>query len=210
MGVRGVQTASRQGMLPQEELISVGVLGGTFDPIHIGHTALGNYLLTADFGLDELWLLPAMQNPLKEAPLWDFDTRCRFVRAAIKGDTRFRCCPIEASLPAPHYTLYTMLALREQYPDYRFTLIMGADNWSCINRWYHWRELLKLQEVIVYPREGFSFSLPFPEGVRYAVDAPIIEVSSSEFRCALMEGKDLRYWLPRPELFDELIQAMQQ
>ncbi|WP_242396753.1 nicotinate (nicotinamide) nucleotide adenylyltransferase [Porphyromonas gingivicanis] len=209
MGVHSINRASTRGMYAQENLTSVAVFAGTFDPIHIGHTALANYLLTEDFGFDELWFVPAMQNPLKaHHSLLDFDARCRLIQATIKGDTRFRCCPIEETLPAPYYTIHTILALQKQYPDHRFTLLVGADNWACFDKWYRWEALLDLLPVVVYPRHGFGFDASLSSKVVYAIDAPFIEVSSTKIREALLAGRDLRYWLPRPELFEEVKKHM--
>lgn len=209
MGVSTINNASTRGMYAQENLTSVAVFAGTFDPIHIGHMALANYLLTEDYGFDELWFGPAMQNPLKEHhSLLDFDTRCRLIQATIKGDTRFRCCPIEETLPPPFYTIHTIVALQKQYPDQRFTLLIGADNWACFNRWYRWEALLDFLPIVVYPRQGFTFDHSLSEKVTYASHAPIIEISSTQIREALLSGKDLRYWMSRPELFDELKQNM--
>ncbi len=206
MGVNTINTTSTRGMYAQESLTSVVVFAGTFDPIHIGHMALANFLLTEPMGFQELWFVPTMQNPLKERlSLWSFDMRCRLIQASIRGDYRFRCCPIEETLPAPHYTIYTILALQKQYPDYRFSLLIGADNWSCFQQWYRWEELIQLVPIIIYPRRGVMVdSESLPEQVTYAANAPLIEVSSTSIREALLANKDLRYWLPRPELFEEL------
>lgn len=184
----------------------IALFAGSFDPIHIGHMALANYILCHDAAIEQLWFVPTAQNPLKaHTTELSFAQRCNIIEQVIASDPRFSCCRIEASLPSPHYTLYTLDKLREDHPQYQFSLIMGADNWLNIERWFHWQELVEQYPILVYPRPGY----PLPQKVDFSNvsllnKAPLLEISSSEIRSAHRKGQDLRYWMPRPELFDLL------
>ena len=84
-------------------------------------------------------------------------------------------------------------------------LIMGADNWLNIEHWYLWRELIEQYPILVYPRPGYTLPKEVENNnVTLLHDAPLMEISSSEIRSARHKGEDLRYWMPRPELFDLL------
>ncbi len=176
--------------------IKTGVFGGSFNPIHIGHLALANYLCEYD-GLDEVWFLVSPRNPLKEqAGLWDDRLRLELVRAAIAGYPKFRVSDIEFHLPRPSYTADTLRALRETCPERAFTLVIGADNWEIFSHWQRTDEILAHHEVLIYPRAGYSVdSLSLPASVRL-VDAPLFEISSTFIRQALAEGRDMRFFLP--------------
>lgn len=109
--------------------IKTGIFGGSFNPIHIGHLALANFLCEYD-GLDELWFMVSPQNPFKQNQvLTDDSLRLQMVQAAIAGYARFKACDFEFHLPRPSYTVNTLQKLRETYPDREFVLIIGADNW---------------------------------------------------------------------------------
>lgn len=184
----------------------IALFAGSFDPIHIGHMALANYILYHNKGIEQLWFVPTAQNPLKpRATELSFTQRCHLIEEVIANDSRFSCCRIEETLPAPHYTIYTLDKLREHYPQYQFILIMGADNWLSIEHWYHWRELIEQYPILVYPRPRYTLPREAENSnVTLLHDAPLMEISSSEIRSARHKGEDLRYWMPRPELFELL------
>ena len=104
----------------------IALFAGSFDPIHIGHMALANYILCHNKEIEQLWFVPTAQNPLKpRATELSFTQRCHLIEEVIANDSRFSCCRIEETLPAPHYTIYTLDKLREHYPQYQFILIIG-------------------------------------------------------------------------------------
>ena len=107
----------------------IGIFSGSFNPIHIGHLALANWLCEY-VDLDEIWFLVTPQSPLKEKiELIDYDLRFSMVKKAIVGYPKFMVSDFECSLPLPSYTIDTLRALRKTYPDYLFHLIIGADSW---------------------------------------------------------------------------------
>lgn len=190
---------------------AVGLFGGSFDPLHIGHLALCDYLLAypEQSGLEQVWFLPTPQNPLKEtSTAFSYEFRCELIERAIQSDDRYRLCNIESLLPSPHYTLETITAMQEYYPDCAFSLIIGADSLASLSQWYRHQELVAQVPLVVYPRRGHDLSQlasRYPTAqIRIMSEAPQIEVSSTAIRQAIREERDLRHWLPLPELYDTL------
>lgn len=176
--------------------LKTGIFSGSFNPVHIGHLALANWL--CEFaGLDELWFLITPHNPLKDREeLMDDQFRYELVEAAIAGYPKFRASNFEFSLPQPTYTIDTLRALDHTYPDREFHFIMGADNWAFIKRWKESEVLISSYPILIYPRKGYEIILPanFPD-IR-AVEAPLMEISSTFIRQSLRDGKDVRFFLP--------------
>ena len=117
-------------------MIRTGIFGGSYNPIHIGHLALANYL--CEYGeLDELWFMVSPQNPFKahSSDLWDDNLRLELVRLAVEGYPKLHASDFEFHMPRPSYTVNTLEKLREAYPDREFILIIGADNWLSFPRW---------------------------------------------------------------------------
>ena len=186
--------ASGQLQIMEKKKLRTGIFGGSFNPIHIGHLALANYLCENDY-IDELWFLVSPQNPFKQnEKLLDDKTRLRMVNAAVRGYGRFYVSDFEFSLPKPSYTINTLNKLSETYTDRNFYLIIGADNWAAFDRWKSPEEIISKHHVLVYPRLGYDIPEMLPKNVR-AVDSPLIEVSSTFIRESISQGKDVRYFL---------------
>lgn len=130
----------------------VGIFGGSFNPIHLGHTALAAAI--CDRGLvDEVWFMVSPQNPFKvDEELLDEQRRLAMVRLAVAGDERLRASDFEFTLPRPSYTSVTLRALTDAYPDTEFSLIIGEDNWDAFDRWHEADYILTHHPIIVYPR----------------------------------------------------------
>ena len=175
---------------------NIGVYLGSFNPVHIGHLVIANWLCEYET-IDELWFVVTPLNPFKsEQKLLDDEVRLEWVRKAVGDYPKIRVSDIEMHLPKPNYTIDTMHALQQKYPDFRFTLIMGADNWQGIPKWYRSEELLKELPILVYPRKDYDvvISSDYPN-VRL-VNAPEIEFSSTFIRESIRAGKDVRFFLP--------------
>ncbi|WP_210466579.1 MULTISPECIES: nicotinate (nicotinamide) nucleotide adenylyltransferase [Rufibacter] len=185
----------------------VGLLFGSFNPIHIGHLILANYM-AANTTLDTVWLVVSPQNPFKPSSslLHEFD-RLHMVRLAIADNADLGVTDIEFRMPKPSYTIDTLTYLREKYPKYQFVLIMGEDNLATLPKWKNYEQILDLYEVLVYPRPG---SAKIPEALQNhakitVVPAPLLDISATFIRKCLKEGKSTRYLLQ--EEVQEYIQA---
>lgn len=176
--------------------LNTGIFSGSFNPVHIGHLALANWL--CEFaGLDEVWFVITPHNPLKDrSNLMDDRLRYELVEASIAGYPKFKASDFEFSLPQPTYTIDTLHALEKTYPDRQFHFIMGADNWAFIKRWKESDQLISNYPILVYPRKGYEIQIPSDIPSIRKVDAPLMEISSTFIRESLKAGKDVRFFLP--------------
>ncbi len=176
--------------------MKIGIFGGSFNPIHIGHCILAEYI--ANFSdLDEVWLNVSPQNPLKQsADLADDKHRVNMLNIAIKDSKCLKMCDIEFSLPKPSYTITTLKTLKEKYPEHDFSLIIGADNWCNFKKWKDWETIIQNHDIWVYPRVGYDLvnKENYPN-VKF-INAPLIEISSTSIREMLKKGIDMNFFLP--------------
>lgn len=173
----------------------VGLLFGSFNPIHTGHLILANFLATHT-DLAAVWLIISPQSPFKAATdLLDEQARLALAARAIAGNERLRVLDIEFHLPRPSYTIDTLEELRRQHPNQEFVLLMGGDNLPGLPRWKAADRLLAEHEIYVYPRPGYALPKPLPPRVR-VVDAPLLDISATFIRRCLHEGLSVRYLLP--------------
>jgi len=178
--------------------MKIGLLFGTFNPVHIGHMAIANFF--AEFtDLDRVWMVVSPQNPLKPpASLLADYHRMRLVETAIGDYRRIRASRIEFELPRPSYTIHTLEHLHERYPDDDFVLIMGSDNLETLARWKNHEQILRHYAVYVYPRLNHDGGTYRTHPRVKMTDAPIIQVSASFIRNAIADKKDVRFLLPEP------------
>ena len=186
----------------------IGLYFGTFNPIHVGHLIISNYMV-GNTNLDELWLVVSPLNPLKkkESLLKDYH-RLNLVRIAIKDNPKLKACDEEFNLPKPSYTIYTLTHLKEKFPNYNFNLIMGEDNLRSFKKWKNHEEIIKSHKLYVYPRilteqekPGKNTYFPIVKHSNIIrCDAPVMKISSSFIRKAISQSKDVRYLLT-PEVF---------
>lgn len=177
-------------------MTETGIYGGSFNPVHKGHTALAEKLCEVG-RLDELWFLVSPCNPLKESAtdLLDENARLELARMAVRSHPKLKVSNFEFRLPRPSYTVDTLAALRKSYPHRRFTLIIGADNWLSFDRWKSPEEILRHHRILVYPRPGYPVDAStLPCGVTLA-DTPLIDLSSTEIRRVIAQGGDASYGL---------------
>lgn len=173
--------------------MNIGLFGGSFNPIHNGHVRLAKSLLQ-EAALDEVWFLVSPQNPFKQdQQLLDDDKRLQLVRLALKEEPQLIASDFEFHLPKPSYTWNTLQALEQEYPERKFTLLIGGDNWEAFDKWYRYEDILKRYPIIVYPREGSKVSgVKFQVSDIQIVETPLINISSTQIRKRLQEGKSVR------------------
>lgn len=163
-----------------------GIFGGSFNPIHCGHIALAKEILRQTT-LDEIWLMVSPQNPLKrETELLDDSLRYQLAQKALEGVEGIEASDYEFHLPKPSYTWMTLQRLQQDYPDRVFTLLIGGDNWERFQRWYHWKDILRHFDVVVYPRDGQVGT----------IQADLLPVSSTEVRERVRRGEPVEGLVP--------------
>ncbi|MDQ1098651.1 MULTISPECIES: nicotinate (nicotinamide) nucleotide adenylyltransferase [Chryseobacterium] len=184
----------------------IGLFFGSFNPIHIGHLILANYILE-NSDMDELWFVVSPQNPFKDKKtLLSDHNRLDMVQLAVKNYPNMRASNIEFSLPKPSYTVDTLTYLHEKYPEHSFSLIMGEDNLGSLHKWKNADLLVENHHIIVYPRvfEGAKKESVYGNHTNISmIKAPVIELSATEIRAMIREGKNVRPMLP-PEVFEYL------
>jgi nicotinate-nucleotide adenylyltransferase len=177
----------------------VGLFFGTFNPIHIGHLVIANYM--AEFSdLAEVWLVVTPRSPFKaKKSLLDNHHRYQMVFEAVKDYPKLRVSDIEFNLTQPNYTVNTLVQLEEKYGnDYRFSLLMGEDNLKGFHKWKNYEVMLQHYTLYVYPRLGDG---GVPEALKdhpsiHHIEAPIMEISSTFIRKQHKAGKNIRAMLP--------------
>jgi nicotinate-nucleotide adenylyltransferase len=182
----------------------VGILGGSFNPIHLGHLFVGGAAAEA-FGLDSVLLMPCSVSPFKFGQPGQASgaDRLEMVRLSVAEDPLFEPCSVELERGGVSYAIDTVLALRERHPLDRFSFIIGMDSLRELSRWHRAVELLALCDFITVQRPGVDAAvaeeaLAFPPDVRARLLAGIIkgrlcDISSSEIRRRIAEGRSIRY-----------------
>jgi nicotinate-nucleotide adenylyltransferase len=174
---------------------SIGIFGGSFNPIHKGHVALARQLLRRA-RLDEVWFLVSPQNPLKpQSSLLDDNMRLEMARLALKDEPRLVASDYEFHLPRPSYTWNTLQHLSQDYPQHRFTLLIGADNWQLFGQWRNNREIIENYPIVIYPRDGYPVDeASLPPNVRL-VNTRLYNMSSTLIRQLIADGRGVRRYL---------------
>jgi len=174
----------------------VGLLFGSFNPVHTGHLILAEYFATRTT-LDEVWLVLSPQNPFKVGDnLLPDQDRLELLHLAVADNPRLRVEAIELALPRPSYTIATLDALRTRYPIHGFVLLMGGDNLAGLPRWREATRILAELDIYVYPRPGAALPAlgPFPR-VK-VVEAPLLDISATLIRESVRQGQSIRYLVP--------------
>lgn len=176
----------------------IGLYFGSFNPIHNGHLGIADYFAKSG-ELNEVWLVVSPQNPLKENNTLAPDHhRLEMARLAVEGYRNIQICDIEFDLPRPSYTIDTMQALKSFWPEYQFTIIMGEDSLQTLHLWKNYRELIETYSIRVFPRDKNPINRHFSvlednhKDIRL-VDAPLIEISSTQIREKIKFGQNIDY-----------------
>jgi nicotinate-nucleotide adenylyltransferase len=176
----------------------VGLFFGTFNPVHIGHIIIANFMVEFS-DLDEVWLVVTPHNPFKKkSSLLENHHRLEMVFKACEGYNKLKPSDVEFKLPQPNYTATTLAKLEEDYPTYIFSPILGEDNLKTFHKWKNYEVILERHEIYVYPRISLgTVENEFKNHQKiHRVEAPIIEISSTFLRQAVKEGKNISPMLP--------------
>lgn len=184
--------------------MKIAVYSGSFNPLHIGHQAIMEFL-TRESGFDWVYLIVSPQNPFKSSEN-NLTAESRYnaaVDAVLRHpDLHVWVDDIELSMDPPHYTIRTLDALKAREPENDFTLIIGADNLSRFSKWKDYERILSEYGTAVFPRTGYDMEelksslMEINGDFRIELlDAPMVDISSTEIREGLAEGRDMSEYL---------------
>ena len=185
----------------------IGIFGGTFDPPHLGHLILAERCREAA-GLDKVWFVPSFQPPHKlERTMSRFEARCDMVALAAIGQPAFKVERIESELPPPSYTAETLSELKRRHPPHDFHLIVGGDSLADLPIWYHPERIVAQAGLIAVARPGVilptanelaqKIKVPESEIRLQVIESPLVDLSSTEIRRRVAEGRSIRFLVPR-------------
>ncbi|MDD3080334.1 MAG: nicotinate (nicotinamide) nucleotide adenylyltransferase [Paludibacter sp.] len=186
--------------------MKIALYSGSYNPIHIGHTALAKHLIDHKV-VDEVWFVVSPCNPLKDQKnLLDEYLRLDMVMLAIQNQNNFKVSDVEFTMPIPSYTFDTLSKLEVDFPEHEFSLIIGSDNAVVFDKWKNYKEILQKYDVFVYPRKGYDFadvSDIYPQ--MRLLNTPLYDISSTEIRQAIAQKKDVTNWL-HPSVYEFIIE----
>lgn len=178
----------------------VGLLGGTFDPVHNGHISIAESFLNSGF-IEELWIILTPHPPHKErSSITDFKTRMEMLELAFSGRDNIRISGIEKELPSPSYTIRTILHLENAYPDNQFYLCIGEDSLADFNRWHKYGDILEHCGLLVAIRPDTQYGKDDIDPDIYKhihfVDHEPVDISSTELRNKIRNGEKVDGLVP--------------
>ncbi len=172
---------------------SIGILGGAFDPIHLGHLTIAQTALD-QFGFDRVLFVPsgAPINSHKVIPT-TFEHRCAMINLAIESNPKFELSKIEAEIEPPTFTIKVLERLKQLHPQAELTFLMGADSLEQLDSWHQPDKIFRLARVAVAGRSGHRHQSQYPF-VR--IDMPEIDISATELRRNIRAGQSVRFLVP--------------
>lgn len=175
--------------------MKIGLYFGSFNPVHIGHLIIADHIANHT-DCSQVWLVVSPQNPLKPSSvLLNEYHRLHLVNLAIEGNSKLKVSDIEFKLPKPSYTIDTLAYLKEKYPDHSFVIILGSDSFQNLPRWKNFRQLIDNYEFLIYERPEHPV-INMHEAKCTIVKAPLLQISSTEIRKNIKDGKSIKYLVP--------------
>lgn len=176
----------------------IGIFGGTFDPVHLAHLVLAEQC-REQAQLDHVLFVVAARPPHKqEQPLAPFSRRVEMLELALAGYPVFQISQIEKERPGPSYTVDTLRQVRQLHPDASLFLLLGSDCLPDLPHWHEPEQIASLAQLLVVARPGWQLPVAVPDPFRYQViEAPLLDISSSDLRVRIRERRSVRYLIPR-------------
>ena len=194
---------------------SIGIFGGTFDPIHNGHLRIALEALE-ELSLSAVHFIPCGQSPLRSEPTAANDMRLRMVKAAVEEEERFIVDTREMKRGGPSYTFDTLVGLRDEYKESSMCLFLGMDAFLSLPRWHRWKELIDLAHIVIAHRPGWKAPTEGPlgafvqeplsessqdivtkrEGSLFVLPVTQLEISATKLRSSIRLGLDPKYLVP--------------
>jgi len=176
--------------------MKIGLFFGSFNPIHIGHLIIANYMANHT-ALDQVWLVVSPHNPLKDKKdLINIYDRLEMAKLATEHAENILVNDIELKLPQPSYTIDTLTYLHEKYPGHSFSLIVGSDNLSSFKKWKNYELILRDYSIYVYPRPGVTENELSQHPSVTITNTPLMELSATFIRKAIREKKNVQFFIP--------------
>lgn len=176
--------------------MKIGLFFGSFNPVHVGHMIIANYIITHT-DMDQVWMVVSPHNPhKKKKSLAKQHDRLHLVRLAIGDNLKIKGSDIEFNLPQPSYTIDTLTYLKEKYPKYEFCLIMGGDNLASLHKWKNYESIINNYSILVYKRPRYRLGDLKTHPNVTICDAPLLQISASYIRKCIKEKKSIQYLVP--------------
>ena len=173
----------------------IGVLGGSFDPIHTGHAIIANYIAGSGV-VDEVWLMVSRRNPLKQSAGANESQRLFMVSEVARNIKNVIVSDFELGMPEPSFTYDTLVALQKKFPHHSFKIIIGSDSLANFDKWRNSDRIIEEFGAIVYPRPGYDISGLEGKNIVTLSGVPLCEISSTLVRDRIKEGLDINYFVP--------------
>jgi nicotinate-nucleotide adenylyltransferase len=172
----------------------IGLLGGSFDPVHHGHLIIAQVALET-LGLESVRFLPAREQPFKQGRHRSSpEDRAAMLQLAIAGHSQFQVDRTELERAGPSYTVDTLRELRRTCPKAEFVLLLGADAAAELPAWREADEIPRLAKVVVFARPGSA--VPVSPSIHRVIDVPAIDIAATTVRSRVARGRPIRYWVP--------------
>ncbi len=182
---------------------SVGILGGTFDPVHNGHISIAESFLTSEY-IDQLLVLLTPQSPHKKGRQFaPYTQRLRMLMAAFNQYNNIKVSDLEFTLPKPSYTFQTVRYLKKNNPENSFFLCLGEDSFQHFKKWHKWKGILEFCELLVAERPDTKNDAKNEDllGYSHFIEHEPVAVSSSQIQKRLKNNKPIKNLVP-PEVID--------